>query len=214
MNLTALNSDHLFDLSCHVYNKGRDGKYINCNDTVAKDAGFSKSSDLIGFTDADLSWYETASILKINDQEVIRQATQQIFFERGLITNKGATLGISFKMPFYSCCGKKILGIFGLTFFEIQHIFELFSKPNLQLLISNNLKNKLLTTTSSHQKINFSKRQKEVLHLLVRGKTVMQISQKLGLSMRTVESYLNDIKSKLGCHTKSELIDTVFDYFK
>lgn len=54
---------------------------------------------------------------------------------------------------------------------------------------------------------NFSMRQIEVLLHTIRGKTASQIAFELNLSRRTVEHYLENIKSRIGVFSKSELIN-------
>lgn len=39
-------------------------------------------------------------------------------------------------------------------------------------------------------------------------------ANELGISQRTVEEYLNNIKLKMGVYSKSELIDKTIDYFR
>jgi DNA-binding CsgD family transcriptional regulator len=57
----------------------------------------------------------------------------------------------------------------------------------------------------------FSKQEIKCLRLLVAGKTMKLIGLQLGLSERTVEYYLNNIKQKLAVKTKSELIEKVIE---
>ncbi len=45
------------------------------------------------------------------------------------------------------------------------------------------------------------------LFYLVRGKTLKEIAALMGLSIRTVESYIEEIKNKFNCHSKSALIE-------
>jgi DNA-binding CsgD family transcriptional regulator len=52
-----------------------------------------------------------------------------------------------------------------------------------------------------------SKRQSECMFFLLRGKTAKDIAKILRLSPRTVEEYIDQIKSKLNCNTKSDLIE-------
>ena len=51
-----------------------------------------------------------------------------------------------------------------------------------------------------------SKRQMECCSLLLKGKTSKEIAASLGLSFRTVEFYISNIKIKLNCKNKSDLI--------
>lgn len=49
-------------------------------------------------------------------------------------------------------------------------------------------------------------RQLDCLHCLVRGMTMKQIGKTLNLSPKTVEHYLYNIRTKLHCFSRSELI--------
>lgn len=61
------------------------------------------------------------------------------------------------------------------------------------------------------QDSNLSARELEVLFYLVRGKTVSDISTILQISKRTIESYIENIKAKLACSNKQELIEKALD---
>lgn len=52
-----------------------------------------------------------------------------------------------------------------------------------------------------------SQRELDVVYCLSRGRTAKEIGSELSLSPRTVESYLNSVKNKLGCFNKSQVID-------
>lgn len=60
---------------------------------------------------------------------------------------------------------------------------------------------------SEYGDIKLSKRQAQCLFYLLRGKTTKMIAKILQLSNRTVESYLEDIKDKMGCANKAQLIE-------
>lgn len=64
--------------------------------------------------------------------------------------------------------------------------------------------------------IYFTNRESEVMVQLLQGKTISAVAGTLQLSPRTVEFYVKNMKSKLGCRTKSELIGKVFvsDFIK
>lgn len=55
--------------------------------------------------------------------------------------------------------------------------------------------------------IHLSSREKQCLSLLTQGKTAKLIADSLGLSTRTVEHYLDNIKAKLKVKSKPELIE-------
>ena len=52
-----------------------------------------------------------------------------------------------------------------------------------------------------------SKREQECLALFQQGKSARATAAILGLSSRTVEAYFENIKNKLGCYSKWELLD-------
>ncbi|MHB1948178.1 MAG: response regulator transcription factor [Gammaproteobacteria bacterium] len=51
-----------------------------------------------------------------------------------------------------------------------------------------------------------SERELESLFFMLRGKSAKQIAQILKLSQRTIESYAEQIKNKLGCRNKTEVL--------
>ena len=55
--------------------------------------------------------------------------------------------------------------------------------------------------------IALSKRQSECLYHLLRGKSAVKIGKILGLSPKTVEYYIDEIKNKMGCSSKAEVIE-------
>lgn len=61
----------------------------------------------------------------------------------------------------------------------------------------------------AYPNIYFTQRELDCLNLLIQGHTISGIGEKLDLSKRTVEFYLKNMKMKLGCTTKSKLIETV-----
>lgn len=56
----------------------------------------------------------------------------------------------------------------------------------------------------------FTRRESECMLWLLRGKTINGVALVLKLSPRTVEYYIKNMKNKLGCRTKFELIDLIY----
>lgn len=54
--------------------------------------------------------------------------------------------------------------------------------------------------------VYFNKRESECIYLLFLGKTAKEIARHLNISSRTVEVYLNNIRLKLGCYMRAEVI--------
>ena len=57
---------------------------------------------------------------------------------------------------------------------------------------------------------SFSKQEYCCLELLARGRTMKEIGRVLRISPRTVESYVESIKNKIGCNFKSQILDTFY----
>jgi DNA-binding CsgD family transcriptional regulator len=64
----------------------------------------------------------------------------------------------------------------------------------------------LLKKIGLHGLFLLTMRELDVLHFLAFGYPASYIAKKLQLSVRTIENYISNIKSKLSCSTKSELI--------
>lgn len=60
---------------------------------------------------------------------------------------------------------------------------------------------------NTYPNLPLSQRQCECMFFLLRGKTSKEIAKILNLSFRTIEGYIAQIKYKLNCSTKSEIIE-------
>jgi DNA-binding CsgD family transcriptional regulator len=56
----------------------------------------------------------------------------------------------------------------------------------------------------------FTRREAECMVWLLKGKTVNSVAALLKISPRTVEYYIKNMKNKVGCRTKFELVDQVY----
>ena len=65
--------------------------------------------------------------------------------------------------------------------------------------------------TGKLQNIHFSKREIECMLFFMRGQTIKRVGKILGLSPRTIEFYAKNMKNKVGCRTKNELISAAAD---
>ena len=62
---------------------------------------------------------------------------------------------------------------------------------------------------TKHGNIHITKREAECMSLLLKKKTIDNIAHILEIAPRTVMDHLNNVKIKVGCNTKSELINLV-----
>jgi len=112
------------------------------------------------------------------------------------------------KMPLYDAKGVVIGTICHCR--EITN--EAFRKLSLEIAESDSqFRDKSSTVSRSYEQPTLSeplsKRELECLFFLIRGKTMIQISEILFISKRTVENHIANMKQKLNIKKKSQLID-------
>jgi DNA-binding CsgD family transcriptional regulator len=69
---------------------------------------------------------------------------------------------------------------------------------------------KIYSLGEKYGTIYFTRREAECMVWMLKGKTINSIAEQLSLSPRTVEFYVKNMKAKLGCKTKYELVDLVY----
>ena len=67
-------------------------------------------------------------------------------------------------------------------------------------------KNLFVKSIHAEPSIKLSRREQECLRLYLDDARMIDVAQKLGLSIRTVEAYLTSLKTKLDCLNKAELL--------
>jgi len=191
--------NYISETTGNVYCKDKTGKYLCCNLTFAKIAGFSSPEKIIGKTDHDLflPFLEERGIKEIVnlDQAIMFYDIEKTVIEIGINQSKLKAKYISKKAPLKNKYDK-IIGIVGTS-----------------LEITDQISTNILTISSTENlKIpKLSQRQIECLYYLFRGLTNKQIAKTLNLSPRTIETYVEQLKNKLACNTKSELIAKAFE---
>ena len=182
------------DLPFHIYWKDQDGIYLGCNDTQARTTGLAKADDILGGTDFDFCWYKSAPILRKNDERVFTQNRPISVIESSFSSYYNKLISYtSYKVPFKTT--KKTLGVIGFSvpvngfLSDITPTFD-EAQPNI-----------------ASQSVNLTSRQADCLYYLAQGMTAKAIASTLQLSVRTVEHYIENIKHKLGCYSRSDLIN-------
>ena len=105
--------DYLLTLTpSSVYWKDLKGVYLGCNLSMLEMVGFSSIQEVIGKTDYDLPWKESAGIIQEHDQKVIKSKRLQSFEEFGALSDKNVITMICNKMPLLDKSGE-IIGIIG-----------------------------------------------------------------------------------------------------
>jgi DNA-binding CsgD family transcriptional regulator len=199
-----LDENSIQQFNPYFFWKNTQGKYMGCNDAVAKMLGFAKGSDLLGYTDFDLCWADSAPHFRHNDNQVIASEKPIVAIESGRLIDGKQSTAFSHKFPL-RLRSKRIVGVIctAIAFDNTLPMKELHESKT-------NSWQHALDSIANENKL--TKRQKQCLYYLIKGMTIKEIAHQLTLSARTVEHYLETVKTKLNCHSRSQLIASVLDY--
>lgn len=195
-----INIESLLFLPANVYWLDTECRVLGFNDTTAKLFDL-KASECIGL-DYNLmaklgNWTDgQEKSFQAHDLEVMSKGKPKLgVFEPPLPYPDGVIrYFVTTRMPLRNQ-DKKIVGALGISFEITNSIFSKNIDSISQAKISN-----------INNKFALSPRQTQCLYYLVRGMTAKQIARALNLSNRTVEAYLVDLKDKLQCNNKPDLV--------
>lgn len=198
----------------NVYWKNLDGIYLGCNDRQAQVLGLDSRHDWVGKTIYDCIDGELADRVDSIDNLIMQTGVARCVMELGPSSSGSLGYYLSTKFPLRNKKGK-IVGLFGLSTEIIEDDLKAVQTQLATVGLPINefpiAKNTLPVKKINSKLPALSSREKECLYYLIRGMTARQIGSQLKLSNRTVEFYLERIKVKLRCASKSELIAKVLD---
>jgi DNA-binding CsgD family transcriptional regulator len=102
----------------------------------------------------------------------------------------------------------------------LTHVMDVSNSSMFKKCILNHSDQKIVDTTNKiasyilsaeHSPLPLTKQQECCMFLLIRGKSIKIIASILNISVRTVESHVEAMRYKLGCFSKSELIEKAID---
>lgn len=99
----------------NVYWKSVQGKFLGCNNNMAKVAGFQSPKDLIGKYTYELFEKNLAASVKQNDDEVILLGKELNYEEKGVNIDNQPAVYLSKKIPLHHSSGE-LIGTLGLSF--------------------------------------------------------------------------------------------------
>lgn len=197
---------NVFNLPCSVYFDNADHEAQMVNDTCAEICGFESTFDAIGRSVYDFSTKESANRSVMNQKEIL--TTQKTKIIEDMLIRKDdvpiSFLGISF--PWYA--DDKLIGVFGCSIVLNTHSMA----QSLNGLYQLGLLSHQPLTEAHNLPGYFTAREQQCIHHIMDAKSPKVIAKILGLSYRTVEHYIANIKSKLGVSTNTELMAKLADY--
>jgi len=172
--------------------------------------GWNDPNQCIDLTDFDIPCQavRAAEQFRVLDQKVLATGTALLSLYICNYSFGWKTL-ISSKIPIQKANGE-VIGVYGQVMdITNTNMFNTYINLNLFDQKFRNSKDEpvIYILNQEHSPLPLSKQQQSCVFLLTRGKSMKEIAAILNLSVRTVESYFNVIKFKLGCNTKSQIIE-------
>lgn len=184
------------------------------NEESAMMCGFKSAEDALGKSLFDVSQEDSADTLINNCSQVINDEVLRIFEEENTRKDGESLNFLSIKCPWYDL-DDSILGVFGCSIVLGKHKLANALSTILALGLFDSDKIPQISPSSPKpllvNKTYLSKREMECLQLTIKGYTAKRIAKQLGISHRTVEEYLFNIRTKTGTSSKAELIEMTIE---
>ncbi|MDX9845529.1 MAG: PAS domain S-box protein [Tenuifilaceae bacterium] len=96
-----------------VFWKDKNLRFLGCNKSFARDAGFKYPNNVIGLTDYDMGWRSEAHLYQADDRQVMQLGQPKLNFEEPQTTPMGTTIWLrTSKIPLRDGDGN-IIGVLG-----------------------------------------------------------------------------------------------------
>lgn len=196
--------------------KDLSGKYRFVNENLAKMYNYQSAKHMLALDVADdelnCEVAEIGDIIIAEDQRVLSSRIKSTFITFGTYADNKNKIALGHKKPICDA-HNQIVGIIG-TYSDITN-----NTLAIPLLALHQMDNKLFGKNSqnSYQIKDFNSdslltnREALCVFYLMRSKNAREIAKYLHISVRTVEAYINTLKEKLGCASKGEIIDRMFE---
>jgi len=196
--------ENIFDqINICVWAKDKNFKYIFCNEKYAEAANVDSPHQIIGKNDDDMPWRSQADYFREGDFAVLQGKKRINVQETEIRIDKVVDILVT-ENKLFNRHGQCI-GLIG-SYIEIpnQYIARKsghYDQEKKRYYLGGIFKSVYLTW-----------REAQVLKQLLLGYTAEQTGNHLGLSRKTVEGYINNIKIKLQVSTKGELLATAIQH--
>jgi len=198
-----------YNLPGLVFAKDLNLNYVGMNKNLLSLLNLNNDDLVIGNNDYHLQWQQYADIYQAEDKFIINKKKSYQFIEPLLLDDKKELISIVKKSLNYDENNNPI-GVIG-TIISLKAKTAVKSMCKLtQYDFANGFnkgRNSYIICDEIFSDLNLSKRESECLFYLIHGKTAKLIAKQLNISTRTVESYINNLKYKLNCETKNDIID-------
>ncbi len=186
-------------------------RFIAANDSTVKLFGYAKLDSMLGKQPEHMKCQavECAALFVLQNEIVMANQKPLIILDIHPYADGSTRTFMTTKCPLYDQNGKifavecqcvdieeKNMSLFLSRLLSMDKIFNAGSANQTSYLMS-----------QSNPVTSLSRREEECLFYVIRGFSMKQIAKLLSLKPKTVESYIENIKSKFGCTTKQQLIE-------
>lgn len=187
------------------------GNFVWLNNKAACFMGVNSIEEIIGKKYIDVKWeHDKSAMIKAeNDQLLIARNKNMSFLSYHQYVD-GWKMALCEKSLVYNDEKEKI-GIINywsdITDYSLIDINQFLFNRLKDFKYGEKQPFSLYLNKEKFNNYNLSPRQQECLFYLLRGMSDKEIASKLNLSPRTVESYIHEIKNKMQCRTRVEVIE-------
>jgi DNA-binding CsgD family transcriptional regulator len=196
---------------------GLNHEIINASDTMVKLLGFSNLDQMLGLTSAETRCKaaEYADIFNEQYNKAMKEKKSLTIIDlHPFYEDNRPVMLLTQKTPVFDASGNTAGVIAQASEINQQKLINItlsIAKQDKKYNEKSDQNRSYTVVPSSDESCKLSNRELECVFFLIRGKTAANIAETLKISKRTVEYYLENIKNKFGCLTKTELIEKAID---
>ncbi len=205
-------------LRINVFWKDSNSVYMGGDEEFLRVCGLSRVEEIKGLTDFECPWNREQALKYINDDKIIYHTRQPQFniVEETTFADKQIYPVIVSKFPLVSESNDLVgeIGIFAKLNEAARNKLAFFMANDIlsDSIIPQNRRYYLPHPDDESESVYLSLREKQCLDEWVLGKTSKEIGRQLGISYRTVEIYINNLKEKLNIRSRSALMQFYLTY--
>ncbi|WP_342220414.1 helix-turn-helix transcriptional regulator [Rickettsiella endosymbiont of Miltochrista miniata] len=193
----------LTDLSLYIFAKDNNLKYLFCNENLAEAAGLDSPSQIIGKTDYDIFWKKHADFYRRGDAKAITGETRVNIPE--IQTQPKGIANILVTKTQLMDNNENCVGVIGsyvdITGYLLTKKEGNFDLEKQRFYLGEPFCNEYLT-----------RRELEVFRCILYGYTLKKIASLLKISLLTARWYVHNLKIKLQCHSKAEIMSVAIKH--
>lgn len=216
---------------CRYYNNG--GRLYLCNNAKMIESYYANKLYRIGNTESQpCNYYSQVALWSTLPNQEVFEDSKQMGVDHGIFIIEPQKDSCEFFAFATTRENRQIINTY-LTQMDFLKKFGAYFKVKAKSLIMDGEKNKIYLPYHNKKILNeintnlsylledecnnsnltrLSKRQHDCAQLLLQGKTTKEIARHFSLSPRTIESYIDNLKLKLHCQNKTELILKLSEY--